>query len=131
MDTIIQVAFGVKMDSFNNPNNPIVTNGRKIFQMDLGFWSILQFLVIIISPKLAKLLSIEIAKEEVEFFTKMATDIMDQKRAEFDKVKSYAKANSFVEFMLEAEEEGRRLSVSKNNDTNELAENKPIKCKSQ
>ena len=131
MDTIIQVAFGVKLDSFNNPNNPIVTNGRKIFQMDVGLWSILQFLVIIISPKLAKLLSIEIAKEEVEFFTKMATDIMDQKRAEFDKVKSYAKANSFVEFMLEAEEEGRRLSVSKNNDTNELAENKPIKCKSQ
>ena len=129
MDTIIQVAFGVKLDSFNNPDNPIITNGRKVFQMNLGFWGVIQFLVIIFAPKLAKWLNIEIAKEETEFFRKMATKIMDQKRAEFDKAKSYAKANSFIEFMLEAEEEGRRLSVS--NETNELPENRPIKCKSQ
>src|SRR5699024_9330467 len=125
MDAVIKIAFGVKLDSFNDSHNPIITNARKVFQMDPGILDMFKFLIIVSAQWLAKLLKIEILKSQSEFFTTMVIDIMEQKRAEFAKAKSFAKSGSFIEFMLEAEDEGRKLEAGFDG----VDSKKTVKCK--
>src|SRR5699024_4187692 len=125
MDVLIQIAFAVKVDSLNDPTNPTIVNARKVFQTDHSFGDIVKFIISRFAPWLSKLLKFRLKTNQTEYFAKMSKEIMEQKRAEFAKTKSFAKANSFIEFMLEAEEEGRKLET----DPNETESNKPVKCK--
>lgn len=132
IDTIIQIAFGVKVDSLNDPTNPIIVNGRKIFQQDISALDLIKFTLIFFAPKLAELFKLEINESTTDFFTNLSLGIIDQKREEIAKQKSFAKANSFIEFMLEAEAENKKMNEEEGN--NSLDENgnqakKPTKCK--
>ena len=75
-------------------------------------------------PKLAKLLHIEMSDEETKFFTKLSVNIMNQKREELAKQKDVSKATSFIEFMMIAEQEGKKMEAAEE----ENDQKKPTKC---
>ena len=122
---MIQTAFGIKVDSLNDPTNPIITNGRKVFQTQFNFVDLIIITIIHFAPRFAKLFNLEVHNETTKFFSKMSNDIIEQKRLEYAKTKSFAKANNFIEFLLEAEEEGRKFSENEN----DVDAKKHIKCK--
>src|SRR5690606_13685901 len=60
MHTVIQVAFGVKVDSLVDGNNPIITHAKKLFSVDISLKNIVKFTLIIMTPKLSKLLRVRL-----------------------------------------------------------------------
>jgi len=105
MDTIVQIAFGVKIDSLVNKDNPVILNAKKMFSMDMSLKNLISVATIFLCPPLAKLLGLSFNKEQADFFMKFSKKIIDEKRAIMKKNKGHFKPNSFIELMLEAEKE--------------------------
>ena len=121
MDTIIQVGFGVKVDSLVDIDNPIIKHAKKLFSTDLPLKELVNTGFVILLPKLAHLLGIRLNAEEIDFFQKMALDIIDKKRKELKEKKTFGKGKNLIEIMLEAEAEGQ---LDTQNDSQ-----KRLKCK--
>lgn len=119
------------MDSLNEPNNPIIVNGRKLFQQEPKLVDMIKMTALFMLPSLTKYFNMEMTDEPTQFFTKLSEDIMKQKRAEFAKLKdgSATKASSFIEFMLEAEEEGKKMEEAEKENGENGGLKKPTKCK--
>lgn len=132
MDTIIQVAFCTKVDSLIDPNNPIIKNVKKL-SGDMSLKNILIFALIFICPKFTKkfLKRFRLNGDVVDFFTAFAQEIINTKRKEFQE-KDFSKANTFIEFLLEAEHEFE-MQQQETNQMNNLEKNeeyrKTLKCK--
>lgn len=103
-------AFGVVIDSLNDPNHPIIVHGQKLIRHQASLTDYLKMAVISLAPRLGKALNLSVMGEYTGFFTKLSRDIIAQKRSEYARTKSYAKANSLIEFMLEAEAEVQSTS---------------------
>src|SRR5581483_5546604 len=58
MDIVITVAFGTKVDSLIDEDNPIILNARKIFNRKLDIKGATRIMLFIFSPKLAKLMKL-------------------------------------------------------------------------
>ena len=122
MDTIIQVGFGVKVDSLVDIDNPIIKKEKKLFSTDLPLKELVNTGFVILLPKLAHLLGIRLNAEEIDFFQKMALDIIDKKRKELKEKKTFGKGKNLIEIMLEAEAEGQLDAQNESQ--------KRLKCKS-
>lgn len=105
MDTIIQMAYGVEIDSLNDPNNLILKNARKIFSRDSSFSEILFFSLATISPTLVKYSGFKWQKESISYFEKCSIDIIKKKREELKNKTSEHRASNFIELILECEDE--------------------------
>jgi len=93
---------------------------------------LIKFALIFYAPKAAETFKLQIYEDVTDFFTKMSIEIIDQKREEFAKQNSFTKANSFIEFMLEAEAENKKMNEEENSideNANAAAIKKPTKCK--
>ncbi|KAJ6218346.1 hypothetical protein RDWZM_009503 [Blomia tropicalis] len=130
MDTIIQVAFGTKVDSLVEPNNPVITYAKKLFSVDISFKNIIKFTMILMAPKLANFLKIRINPEVTDFFYKFSMDIINQKRKNM-KNGNIGKANNFIELLLEAEveneEEAAKLKLTEESNVDEFGFKKSTK----
>lgn len=106
MDTIIQVLFGIKVDSLIDPNNLIIINVKKMFSTDLSLKNALIFFMIFSGGNFMRkfLRYFRLNGDVLEFFTNFSLKIIEEKRKEF-KQKDFAKASTFIEFLLEAEHE--------------------------
>ena len=107
MDTIIQVGFGVKVDSLVDIDNPIIKHAKKLFSTDLPLKELVNTAFLFLSPKIAHLLGVRLNPEEIDFFQKMSLDIIDKKRKELKDIENFGKARNLIEIMLEAEAEGQ------------------------
>ncbi|XP_062548256.1 probable cytochrome P450 6d5 [Armigeres subalbatus] len=65
-DNIASVAFGIKIDSINNPNEPFRHAGRKIFKSN--FRNNMRVVMAFMAPKLSEYLKIKSVDEDVEEF---------------------------------------------------------------
>nr|CAH7741451.1 unnamed protein product [Callosobruchus chinensis] len=66
-DVIASTAFGVEVDSLEQPENSFYVTGKRATTFD--FWKIVRFFISILSPKLNSLLGLTILdKETMEFF---------------------------------------------------------------
>ena len=130
LDSLIQSAFNVKIDSLNDHTHPILVNLRSILQTEIKFVDALQIVLLFFAPRVAKLFKIEFKRKEIQFFAKLSSDIMERKRAEFAAAGSYTNAQTFIDFMLEAEDEFKRMEQNRSDANNEKAEKKSTKCKS-
>ncbi|XP_075675795.1 cytochrome P450 3A31-like [Dermatophagoides pteronyssinus] len=105
MDTILQVAFGCKIDSIIEPNHQLVITARKLFNADLSLKSILEMsFIYFFPPFFSKLFKIRLNGDEMNFFGKFTSELIERKRIEFAQ-KDFSKASTFIEFLLEAEHE--------------------------
>lgn len=76
-DVIATCAFGVKVNSFENPNNEFYMEGKKLTNFNGGFLQAIKFFVLILLPKLANLFRIKFFDDSVtKFFKKMILDTM-------------------------------------------------------
>ena len=137
MDTILQIAFGSKVDSLKDPNNKIVLMAKKLFQTDISYAAMFFFLILFMFPKL----SIKIARlfninqDFIKFFKEFSMEIIRKKRDELKDSKNMGKANNFLEMMLEAEAEHEQIQANEKEMKNENMENdqnkntKFTKCK--
>lgn len=116
METIIHVAFGVKVDSLADPTNPIIVYAKKSFQNDMSVLTFIQIMTIVLMPGVAEKLGFRYRGDIIDFFRAFAEEIILRKKKELAEmstsggggdVKS-ASNSSFLELVLEAEEEGRR-----------------------
>ena len=106
MDTILQVAFGVKINSLVEPNNELVKTVVKLFNQDMKLKDIIAFMIILYSPRLQKIFrNLRPNAAQVDFFEKYAREIIVQKRKQYEQEKGFSKASNFIEFLLEAENE--------------------------
>lgn len=67
-NVIASVAFGIDIDTINDPNNEFRVCGRKIFEP--SFWNITRGLISIVQPKLMSILKIKSVDQSVEDFIK-------------------------------------------------------------
>ena len=110
MDTIIQMAYGAKIDSLAEKDNPIITNVKKLFSTDLPLKDNFIFLLTLIAPTLCVKLGIRFNGDVVDFFHKMSLDIINKKREEI-KSRGSIKPTNFIEFLLEAEQDAQNGNI--------------------
>ena len=110
MDTIIQVAFGMKVDSLVDENNQIIVMAKRLFQQDLSLKNVGLAAIVFLFPRIASALNLKINGDVTDYFTKFSTEIIKNKREEYSKSKSFGKADSFIELILEAEAENEKLA---------------------
>ena len=110
MDTIIQMAYGVQIDSLADQDNPIITNAKRFFSTDQSFKNLFSFSLAFAAPKLATKLGIRVNGDVLDFFERIAMDIISKKRDEIESRGSISRATNFIELLLEAEQEAYKMS---------------------
>ncbi len=103
--SIVQVAFGVKIDSLVEADHPVIVNAKRLFSNDLTYANLVRFTLLFMAPKLANLLGIRINAQSVDYFNVFSTKIIADKRKSYLKGGGHGKASNFIELMLEAEAE--------------------------
>lgn len=122
MDSIIQVGFGIQVDSLADPNNQIIKNARKLFSVDLPFGELVKSFLVFIAPKFSNLLNIRLNGEITDYFAKVALEIIHKKREQMKSRQNHSKCTNLIELMLEAE--------SEMNSEGQHEDGKSFKCKS-
>ncbi|XP_048243850.1 cytochrome P450 3A8-like [Haliotis rufescens] len=96
MDTICSTAFGIEIDSKNDPNNAFVTGAQAFFKPKV--WLIILIFFFPFLAPLLKLLNISLwPKSLTHFFVKVTDDAIKQRRS------STQKSNDFLQMMIDAE----------------------------
>ena len=116
MNTIIQVSYGLRIDSLND-SHPIIVHAKKAFQ-GFSVKNLFIFFVMLTSPKLAKLLGLRINASVFDYFDNFSTKIIDQRKKDLKELKAKGqtfKASNFLDFMIEAEEELENDEKHENN----------------
>ena len=113
MDSIIQIAFGIKIDSLMDPKNPILLASRKIFQNDFGIEKILKITLLQLLPGIAKMLDIRLFGPQFALFGKISKEIIDKKRESLSN-NVIQKPTNYIELILEAEAERIKLEKEQN-----------------
>lgn len=139
LDTIIQVAFGVSapLDSLADETNQIVTMAKRLFQQELSLKLIPLYAFLFMFPRLAHALNLRVNGDVTDYFTAFSMEIIKQKREELggksvpgDSKKS-AKADNFIELLLEAERESEQSAADSQPTlaSKETGQTKLAKCK--
>lgn len=122
METIIHVAFGVKVDSLADPTNPIIVYAKKSFQNDMSVLTFISIMAIVLMPGIAEKIGIRYRGDITDFFRAFAEEIIVRKKKELAEMSilggdgKSTSSSSFLELVLEAEEEGRRQEQQTNDD---------------
>jgi len=95
MEVVIQVAFGTKVNALIDDTNPIIMNARKMFNKNIGP----KIFIVLLAPKLAKLLKIDPFDMNItKFFKEFTLQIINERR----KSKNKEKRVDFLQLMLDA-----------------------------
>jgi len=99
MDVVITVAFGTKVDSLIDKENPIITNAKKIFDRQSDTIGFFKFLLFMSFPKLFRLSKVSFLDPAImNFFKSLLKKIVDERR----KFKGKVKRCDFLQLMLDA-----------------------------
>lgn len=129
MDTIIQVAFGTKVDSLSDPNNAIIRNSKKIFSKDMSIGQMVLIFFFLLVPKLAMKASKYLGLNDwADFFADFAMQIIRERREKLKNSGTSGKANNFLEMLIEAEAENEAMNVQVS-EIDENSNKKGVKCK--
>ena len=110
MDVIIQVAFGTKVDSLNDENNPIITVAHSLFEVN---W---RFILFFMFPELLDKLGIAAFNPKVtKFFHALTMRIIEDRKKNPSNVKRY----DFLQLMMDALENKESDNRNKDNGDNE------------
>lgn len=109
--SIVQVAFGIKINSLVEKNNPVITYAQQLLSTDLSFANLIRFTLIFMAPKVANFIGVRLNAEAIDYFGEFSNKIMADKRKLYSK-SNHGKASNFIELMLEAEVENCGESFS-------------------
>ncbi|ESO10629.1 hypothetical protein HELRODRAFT_96929 [Helobdella robusta] len=103
MDTIASTAFGVSIDSHNDPNNIFVLMARKVFKVKMTLGGILLLVAPFLVKPLMRLGVPMFERDFIEFFTDVAKKAISQKDSADDK-----RHLDFLQILLNAHKENAR-----------------------
>ena len=99
MDIVITVAFGTKVDSLIDEDNPIISHARKLFNRKIDIKAAFRLLVFLSCPSLFRLLKLPFLDPTViNFFKSLLKKIIDERQKNKGKVKRF----DFLQLMLDA-----------------------------
>ena len=81
------MAFGTRIDSLNDPQNPVILNAQKIFSTDITVKDFAQMLLMMALPKVGKALGFRFRGMTVDFFKSFSEDIIAKAKEELKKNK--------------------------------------------
>ena len=77
MDSISACAYGIKVDSIDNPDHPIVSNVNKFFGLDAPF----RVMISILAPKIAQFFKVEFFDmSAVKYFSELTNQIVSERK---------------------------------------------------
>ena len=77
MDVISACAYGIKIDSINNPEHPVVLNAKKIFGIDASISTILS----ITAPNIARFFKLEfLDPKAIKYFDDLTNQIVNERK---------------------------------------------------
>ena len=77
MDVICACAYGIKVDSINNPDHPIVVNAKKMFGVNADLGIILS----VFAPNIARFLKLEFFdKSAIKYFDELTNQIVAERK---------------------------------------------------
>ena len=109
MDSIIQISMGIKIDSLQDPNNPIIQNARKLFGQDISFMDLTIFALASAFPNLLKMIGLKIQPDALNYLANISKEIIKKKREQMKTRNETQKANNFIELILEVEQEQKQI----------------------
>ena len=124
MDVISTCAYGINPESINNPNNPIVTNAKKILAVD----SSISYILSTLTPPIGRLLRLEpFNTSAIGFFEGLTNRIVtERKNAPKSKrqvmrdatnvCKTAVKRSDFIQLMIDNEKSSESDDKSLTND---------------
>ena len=81
LDVISSCAFGIKVDSINDPNHPMVVNSERFSNFDTS----LNRLLCVGFPKLAKLFKLEFFNvNAINYFDKLTHQIVNERKSIYE-----------------------------------------------
>ncbi|CAG2168028.1 unnamed protein product, partial [Oppiella nova] len=115
MDVISACAYGVNVESINNPNHPIVVNARKMLSVDSSVSNILSILV----PPIARLFRLDpMDREAINYFDKLTNDIVAERKHAIKTFQFIAKKiTDFIQLMIDNEKSVTNLDINSNPST--------------
>ncbi|CAG2167944.1 unnamed protein product [Oppiella nova] len=124
MDVIARCAFATKTNAHKDPNNPFVTNAKKIFSFP--FFRIL--LIILLPKTVRKVFGINTIDDNVnQFFFDITKQVIQQRKSSKDSHKTY---NDFIKLLVDAEYQKEELmdekDISESYHVNEEMDSKPL-----
>ncbi len=97
MDVLCSCAFGIDLQSINDPKHPLVENAKKAYSVDLSFSAIVGY----IAPQIAKFFKLEgLDREAVEYFKKLTAKIVETRKYRDKTLQSYE--SDFMQLMIDA-----------------------------
>ncbi|KAF4524103.1 hypothetical protein B566_EDAN007686 [Ephemera danica] len=114
-DVIGNCAFGIKVDTINDPQDIFRVQGRKLFESD--FSRGLRFGLLTAAPQIAHMLKVSLLSKNLDkFFRNLVRNVIELR----EKDSSY-KRNDFMQLLMELKEKGRLLDEHEDGDvTNDL-----------
>lgn len=113
IDTIVQISFGIKVDSCVDENVPIISYAQKLLTADVTLKAMVEFAIMSTLPKVANLFNFGFNQEAIDYFDKIAIEIVKKKREEIDTGKA-GKASNFIELLLEVEKDQQNNNEEQN-----------------
>ncbi|CAG2109785.1 unnamed protein product, partial [Medioppia subpectinata] len=101
MDVISACAYGINVESINNPNHPIVVNAKKILSVDSSF----SYALSILAPPIARMFSVEPFNiTAIKYFAKLTEKIVEERKSAAKTLTNSAKKRSdFIQLMIDNE----------------------------
>ncbi|XP_054157436.1 uncharacterized protein LOC128955785 [Oppia nitens] len=115
MDVISACAYGIDVDSINNPNHPIVINAKKILSVDSNF----SFIISVLMPPLARFLKLEpFNVKAIEFFDNLTKQIVHDRKlaSSIQQNLSKNKKSDFIQLMIDNEKNDDEIGSDDNTD---------------
>ncbi|CAG2101406.1 unnamed protein product [Medioppia subpectinata] len=110
MDVISACAYGINVESINNPNHPIVVNAKKILSVN----SNLSYAVSVLLPPIARLLRLEpFDTKAIKFLDLLVKDIVNERKISTNEGK---KSSDFLQLMIDSEKNDRDFDLDNNNE---------------
>ncbi|XP_070568647.1 cytochrome P450 3A9-like [Ptychodera flava] len=108
MDCIARTAFGLEVDSQNNPDDPFVTNIKNVFNFNLLNPAILLLILFPSSHRLLEMFNFNIfPKKTIEFFSEVTEQAMKFRQSETEDTKHV----DFLQLMMNAHKENDALEL--------------------
>ncbi|KAF7488624.1 Cytochrome P450 3A24 [Sarcoptes scabiei] len=123
IDTIIQMAFGLKVNSMQDPNNYTVKMAKQIFEEDITLRDTVLFCLGWTCPWLAKFFGFRFKPEAVSHFKKLTFEIFIRKRDDISrndtKLDMKRAPINFIDLLLEVEKDSIKSNGSIENRMNQ------------
>lgn len=104
LDVVAATAFGINLDSYNDPNNPLVKNARYFYSGSTPYKRLLFELYVSLRHLNHKVNPLE--SEQLSYFTRLAERIFREKQINSHKKKKYStgltgRKGDFIDFFIE------------------------------